>query len=176
MRMAMDKEDFEPENVISEVYEEQIDSFIDIDEAILASYNKRSDSFKKALSFDSFYNAHWSKIYADDFIKSNNQKDNALIQESESNEDFRKCKKCNQREASYHNKYCYNCEQELREAAKQKEREIFNELVEDSEFAKCSSQDNAYTHARTVFAADKEKNEFIALKQISKDAYYKMKK
>ena len=148
----------------------------DIDFGILEAYKRMPKEFQENLSFNDFYNFHRKRIQdifsrqeSEEIVESLMDTSNK-IEEKISEEEL--CKKCSKERKAFDDKdFCIKCRDELREDAESKASQIKEELLNDRNFIKLTSETASTAYVKQKYLNIKNTNKFIALTAIAKEAY-----
>jgi hypothetical protein len=155
---------------------QEILSMKEVDLGILEAYKEMPKEFQENLSFTDFYNFHRKRIQ-DIFSRQESEEiveslmgTSDKIEEKIPEEEL--CKKCSKERKAFDDKdFCIKCRNELREDAQNKESEIKEALLKDTNFIKLTSETAASAYVKQKYHDFKIMNKFIALKAIAKEAY-----
>lgn len=155
---------------------EEILELKEIDIAILEAYNEMPKEFKESIKFVDYYLFHRKRLeeraYRNEIQEELNSSQESLEKPEEIISEEQLCKNCKKEKKVWDDKdYCSKCRGLFREEAQPKLAQIKEILLKDPHFVKLTNETAAIAYVKEKFAAEQNKNKFITLTSIAKQAY-----
>lgn len=155
---------------------EEILELKEIDLAILEAYNEMPIKFKENIKFTDYYLFHRKRLeeraYRNELQEELNLPQESLEKPEEIIPEAQLCKSCKKEKKVWDDKdYCNKCRDLFREEAQPKLIQIKEILLKDPPFLKLTNETAAIAYVKEKFATEQNKNKFITLTSIAKQAY-----
>ncbi|MDD4877856.1 MAG: hypothetical protein PHO02_02340 [Candidatus Nanoarchaeia archaeon] len=155
---------------------EEILELKEIDIAILEAYNEMPKDFKENIKFTDYYLFHRERLQKRADRNELQEELNSLPEPLEKPREIipeeQLCKSCKKEKKVWDDKdYCSKCRDLFREEAQSKLVQIKEILLKDPHFVKLTNETAAIAYVKEKFAAEQNKNKFITLTSIAKQAY-----
>ncbi|RLG13431.1 MAG: hypothetical protein DRN66_04190 [Candidatus Nanohalarchaeota archaeon] len=166
----------EEEIDLKKFIKEEVLEVKDVDLGIFEAYNQMPEAFRKSLSFEKYYEFHREKIEEDKKQRIDRETIESLSEKVDKPEekipDEDLCKQCKKERKLFNNYgYCAKCGEKFREKAKNTEKEIRKQLLDNLDFLKLTSETAAIAFVKKEYSSEKTNNEFIPLNTIAKETY-----